>query len=129
MRRWTRRPSKETTLDAYQFDKLVDRLDQIIQGQKELKGAIVTAVDDLTAAVQAMRAEWTTFLADLTNALNQPDQTAAIQAATALVQQQTADMQTEDAAVNPPAAPAAAASVDSGSDVAVPDSSGDTPAA
>jgi hypothetical protein len=120
--RWrVRRTSKEKTLETYQFEKLADKLDQIIQGQKDLKGAIVTAVDDLTAAVQAMRAEWATFLADLTNALNQPDQTAAIQAATALVQQQTADMQTEDAVVNPPAAAPAAAAPDAGS--------GDTPAA
>jgi hypothetical protein len=72
----------------------------------DIKENLMSGLDDLNAAITAMQAEWTTFLADLTTALGNEDSDAAVEAAAQLVQAQTAAIAAEDAVVNPPAAPA-----------------------
>lgn len=70
----------------------------------------MSGLTDLQAAITAMQNEWTQFLSDLTNVLQNNDSDAAVEQASQLVQQQTQAIQAEDATVTgttpTPSAPA-----------------------
>jgi hypothetical protein len=85
-----------------------EQLETVVTNQAALaenvETKLMSGLTDLNAAIAAMQAEWTTFLADLTNALANDDPDAAVEAAAQLIEAQTAALTAEDAVVNPPAA-------------------------
>lgn len=74
--------------------------EQILENQK----VIMSGLTDLNTSVAALQAEWTKFLADLTGVLANTDSDVAVEAASKLVDAQTAAIAAEDTTITPPPA-------------------------
>jgi hypothetical protein len=111
--------------------QLQQEIATILTNQENIMSGLTDLQDANTAqaaAIAAMQAEWTTFLADVTAALSNADSDAAVESAAQLVAQQTAAISAQTAAMQAadpanastsaaPAAPAAPASGTAGSTV------------